>query len=389
VSDPIVHGGADEGWAAVADAFARNFTDHGDVGAACTVYADGEAVVDLWGGLADRAAEKPWQRDTLGITFSTTKGVTAVVCNRLIEQGLLDPEAPVASYWPEFAANGKGAITVGDVLAHRAGLAHCEGTFTLDEVMAVEPVVRALAAQAPNWEPGTAHGYHARTYGWLTGEIVRRVTGMSLGTWFAAELAAPLGLDFYVGLPEALESRVARLYPPATDAALQELIDAAMSDPGTLMGKVMSGPSGRFRYDDMWNTRALHATEMPSSNGIGDARSLARLYAACIGEVATPTGGFRALTDTTVDRATAIRSAGTDVVLGMPTAFGLGFTGPAMLPPGVGTRAFGHSGAGGSMGFADRDAGLGFGYVMNQMQLGMTGDARTATLVRAVYDSRG
>jgi CubicO group peptidase (beta-lactamase class C family) len=389
MTDVQVHGGVDEGWGAVADAFARNFTEHGDVGAACAVYVDGRAVVDLWGGLADHETHREWSEDTLCITFSTTKGVTAVVCNRLIEQGRLDPEAPVAAYWPEFAANGKGSVTVGDVLSHRAGLAHCEGTFTLDEVMAVEPVVRALAAQAPNWEPGTAHGYHARTFGWLTGEIVRRVTGVSLGTWFASELAAPLGLDFHIGLPEALEPRVARLYPPREAAALQELIDAAMSDPDTLMGKVMSGPSGLFRYDDMWNTRAVHATEMPSSNGIGDARSLARLYAACIGEIDTPNGGFRALSDATVDAATTTRSEGTDAVLGMPTAFGLGFTGPVMLPPGTGHRSFGHSGAGGSLGFADRDAGVGFGYVMNQMQLGMTGDARSETLVQAVHEARG
>ena len=383
-----VLGHADAGWGAVADAFARNFTEHGDVGAACSVYADGRLVVDLWGGLADRDADRRWTEDTLCITFSTTKGVTAVVCNRLIEQGRLDPDAPVARYWPEFAVNGKDAITVGDVLSHRAALAHCEGTFTLDEVMAVEPVVRALAAQAPNWAPGR-HGYHARTYGWLAGEIVRRVTGTSLGAFFAAEIAAPLGLEFYIGLPEAFEPRVARLYPPAAEPGLQALIDQAFADPDTWLGKVMSGPSGRFRYDDMWNTRALHATEMPSSNGIGDARSLARLYAACVGEVPTPNGGFRALTDAAVDRATVLRSDGTDMVLGMPTAFGLGFTGPSMLPPGVGPTAFGHAGAGGSLGFADRDARLGFGYVMNQMQLGMTGDARTETLVGAVYAARG
>jgi len=171
-----VHGDVDGSFGRVADAFATNFTDHGDVGAACTLWVDGRVVVDIWGGDADRGAAREWERDSLVITFSTTKGVTAVVCNRLMEQGRLDPDALVAQYWPEFAANGKDAITVADVLSHRAGLAHCEGEFTLDEVMAVEPVVRALAAQAPNWEPGTAHGYHPRTYGWLTGEIVRRIT---------------------------------------------------------------------------------------------------------------------------------------------------------------------------------------------------------------------
>jgi CubicO group peptidase (beta-lactamase class C family) len=383
-----MHGEVDDGFGRVADAFAANFTEHGDVGAACTLSVDGRVVVDVWGGDADRGAARPWERDTLVITFSTTKGVTAVVCNRLIEQGRLAPEAPVAQYWPEFAANGKEAITVGDVLSHRAGLAHCEGEFTLDEVMAVEPVVRALAAQAPNWEPGTAHGYHARTYGWLTGEIVRRITGVSLGTYFAAELGRPLGLDYYIGLPESLEPRVARLYPPVADAAMQELIDAALADQSTLMGKVMSGPSKLFRYDDMWNTRALHATEMPSSNGIGDARSLARLYAACVGDVTAVDGTpFRALADETVAAATVVRSEGTDCVLGMASGFGLGFIGPLMMPPGVGPCAFGHAGAGGSLAFADPDPGLGFGYVMNQMQLGMTGDQRTETLVAATYAS--
>jgi len=385
-----VHGDVGDGFGRVADAFAANFTEHGDVGAACTLWVDGHVVVDIWGGDADRSAGRAWQRDTLVITFSTTKGVTAVVCNRLIEQGRLDAEAPVAQYWPEFAANDKEAITVADVLSHRAGLAHVEGDFTLDEVMAVEPVVRALAAQAPIWEPGTAHGYHVRSYGWLLGEIVRRVTGVSLGSFFATELAAPLGLDYFIGLPEADEPRVARLYPPVSDAALQALIDAALSDGSTLMGQAMSGPANLFRYDDMWNTPALHATEMPSSNGIGDARSLARLYAACIGDVTAVDGSpFRALTDPTVARATVPRSKGTDKVLGMPTGFGLGFIGPLMMPPGVGPRAFGHAGAGGSLAFADPDAHLAFGYVMNQMQLGMTGDQRTQTLVAATYASLG
>jgi len=385
-----VHGDVDDGFGRVADAFTANFTEHGDVGAACTLAVDGRVVVDVWGGDADRGAARPWDHDTLVITFSTTKGVTAVVCNRLMEQGRLDPDAPVAQYWPEFAANGKDAITVADVLSHRAGLAHVEGEFTLDEVLAVEPVVRALAAQAPLWAPGTAHGYHVRSYGWLLGEIVRRVTGVSLGTFFDTELATPLGLDYFIGLPETLESRVARLYPPVSDAALQALIDAALSDGSTLMGKAMSGPANLFRYDDMWNTRALHSTEMPSSNGIGDARSLARLYAACIGEVEAVGGApFRALSDETVARATVMRSEGTDRVLGMPTGFGLGFIGPLMMPPGVGPRAFGHAGAGGSLAFADPEAGLAFGYVMNQMQLGMTGDQRTATLVAATYSSLG
>jgi CubicO group peptidase (beta-lactamase class C family) len=383
------HGDVDAGFGTVADAFAANFEERGDVGAACAVYLDGEPVVDLWGGFADRDAARAWERDTLTLTFSTTKGVTAVCCNRLIEEGRLDPDAAVAQYWPEFAANGKEHIPVKWVLSHRAGLAHCDGTFTLDEVMATTPVVEALAEQAPNWEPGSAHGYHTRTYGWLLGEIVRRITGMSLGTYFATEFAAPLGLDYYIGLPEQLEPRVARLYPPEAGEAMQALIDAAVAG-DSLMGAVMSGPSGLFRYDDMWNTRPLHATEMPSSNGIGDARSLARLYASCIGTVTTADGQrFRALSDDTVARATTVLSEGPDMVIGLHSAFGLGFTGPAMLPPDVGASAFGHAGAGGSLGFADPEAGVGFGYVMNQMQLGLEEDLRAPALVRALYSALG
>jgi CubicO group peptidase (beta-lactamase class C family) len=385
----VIDGKVDAGFGAVADAFAANFDERGDVGGACAVYLDGEAVVDLWGGFADRAAGRTWERDALVLTFSTTKGVTAVCCNRLVEQGRLDPDAPVAQYWPEFGCKGKDDIPVKWVLSHRAGLAHCEGTFTLDEVMATAPVVDALASQAPIWEPGSAHGYHVRTYGWLLGEIVRRVTGMSLGAYFATELAAPLGLDYYIGLPESLEPRVARLYPPQAGEALQALIEAAVAG-DSLMGRAMSGPSGLFRYDDMWNTRPLHATEMPSSNGIGDARSIARLYASCIGGVTTAGGQrFRALSDDTVVRATTILSEGPDMVIGLPSAFGLGFTGPAMLPPDVTASAFGHAGAGGSLGFADPEAGIGFGYVMNQMQLGLDEDQRAPALVHAVYSALG
>jgi CubicO group peptidase (beta-lactamase class C family) len=384
----VIHGEAEPGYEPVAAAFAEAFQDRPTMGAGLAVRVGGRRVVHLWGGTADERTARPWVADTPTVIFSCTKGLMSVLVARLVQDGLVDYSAPVARYWPEFAANGKEAISVADVLSHRAGLAHCEGEFTLDEVMAVEPVVRALAAQAPNWEPGTAHGYHARTYGWLTGEIVRRITGVSLGTYFATELATPLGLDYYIGLPEALEPRVARLYPPVTDATFQELVDAAMSDPNTLMGRVMSGPSKLFRYDDMWNTRAVHATEMPSSNGIGDARSLAKLYAACLADVPAVDGTpFRALTDETVARATVMRSEGTDRVLGMPTGFGLGFIGPLMMPPGVGAKAFGHAGAGGSLAFADPDARLSFGYVMNQMQLGMTGDRRTQTLVAAAYAS--
>lgn len=379
-----VAGDVAPGWGAVADAFRANFERHGDIGAACCVYLDGHPVVDLWGGDADREASRPWLRDTLVLTFSSTKGATAVCANRLIQDGLLDPDAPVARYWPEFAVNGKESIPVRWVLSHQAGLAAVDGDFTFADVVAWDPIVEGLATQAPQWEPGTAHGYHARSFGWLTGEIVRRITGRSLGRYFAEEVAAPLGLDFFIGLPEREEARVARLYPAEfDDPEVKAMVDAMFADRSTLTGRVMSGPSNLFAYDDRWNTRPFHAAEMPSSNGIGDARSLARLYAACIGEVE----GVRILAADTVARATEIQAGGTDLVIGTEMVFGLGFGLQPLYGGEAGRRTFGHPGAGGSLGYADPDAGIAFGYVMNQMQLGMVGDERTAGLTRAVYSA--
>lgn len=378
-----VHGRVEPGFELVRHAFAANFERHNDVGAACCVYRDGRPVVDLWGGLADRDAQRQWERDTVAVVFSTTKGVTAIAVNLLVQRGELDVDAPVAEYWPQFAASGKGGIPVRWLLSHRAGLADVTADLTLDEVLAWDPVVEALAAQAPIWTPGEKHGYHVRSYGWLLGEVVRRITGMSMGAFVARELAAPLRLDLWIGLPEAVEPRVARLLPPLEllDPEAKKVYDAFMES-GDLLGRAMTGPSGLFHYDDMWNRRELHAAEMPSSNGIANARAVARLYAACIGDV----DGVRLLDDATIRRASEEQSRGTDAVLGMPTRFGLGFALPPMLSPAVGPAAFGHPGAGGSLGFADPEAGVAFGYVMNQMQLGLTGDRRSETLVAALYD---
>ena len=373
-------------FARVRDAFAENFTRFGDVGAACCVYQHGRPVVDMWAGVADRATGRPWTADTLQIVFSTTKGMAAVCALRLVECGALDLDVPIASYWPEFAAAGKGAIPVRWALCHRAGLAAVEGTLTLDEVLAWDPVVGAIAAQAPNWEPGTRHGYHARSYGWIVGELVRRVSGKTLGRFFADEVARPLGLDFWIGLPATEEPRVAALLPAPLpdDPAVRELMARALG-PTTLLGRVIGGPSALFAYDEMWNRRALHASEMPSSNGIGTARAVARMYAALAGEV----DGIRLLRPETVAAARTVQAEGDDAVLGLPTRFGLGFMLPPVLCPAAAPGAFGHPGAGGSLGFCDPEAGIGFGYVMNQMALGMTGDPRSMRLVAAVYASLG
>lgn len=381
-----VHGTVDSRFDAVRTAFGQNFERHGDVGAACCVWVDGRPVVDVWGGVADPTDGRAWEHDTPCIVFSTTKGVTAIAVNLLVQRGELDLDAPVARYWPEFAANGKGDVPLRWLLSHRAGLANVTADLTLDDVLAWDPVVNAIAAQAPIWEPGTAHGYHVRSYGWLLGEVVRRVTGVSIGSFVARELTAPLRLDLWIGLPEPIEPRVARLLPPLElqDEHTRELYEAFMKDE-PLRASAMSGPSNLFRYDDMWNTRPLHAAEMPSSNGIATAPALAKLYAACIGDV----DGARILDTATVALASQVQSDGDDVILGIPTRFGLGFSLPPMLSPAAGPAAFGHPGAGGSLAFADPDNGIAFAYVMNQMQLGLTGDRRTETLVAAVYGTLG
>jgi CubicO group peptidase (beta-lactamase class C family) len=365
------------GWGPVRDAFVANFTERGEVGASVCVYRNGAPVVDLWGGLADPASGRPWVHDTIVLVYSMTKGISAVCANLLIERGRLDPDAPVASYWPEFAANGKAEIPVRWILSHQAGLAVIDADVTLEQALSWTPVVDALAAQAPNWEPGTAHGYHLRSFGWLVGEIVRRIEGRTIGEFFAAEVAAPLGLDFWIGLPEEQEPRVATLVPPPPEfsALLRSLPD------DLLLGKATTGPSGLFMYDDMWNRRELRACELPSSNGVGDARSVARLYASLLGEV----DGVRTLAPVTVTAATECQVRGPDRVILIDTAFGLGFMLPPALPTAVGPRAFGHGGAGGSVSFADPDTGLAFAYAMNDLRFEADGDPRGETLAAAAY----
>jgi CubicO group peptidase (beta-lactamase class C family) len=376
-----IDGIAAPGFEPVRDAFAANFTERGEVGAALSVYHRGYPVVDLWGGVADPATDRPWREDTLVLVYSMTKGVSAVCAHLLVERGLLDLDAPVARYWREFAARGKDVVPVRWVLSHRAGLAVIEADLTRDETLAWFPVVEALAAQAPNWEPGTQHGYHLRSFGWLVGELVRRIDGRMIGRFFAEEIAAPLGLEFWIGLPEVHEPRVATLVPPP--AAFHEML--AGLPPDVLLGRATSGPSGHFAYDARWNERALHACELPSSNGIGTARAVARLYASLIGEV----DGMRTLRPETVATATTVQSHGMDAVLLRETCFGLGFMLPPSLVPGAGPRAFGHGGAGGSVAFADPDAGLAFTYAMNHLRFDPRGDPRSESLVRATYSALG
>ena len=247
--------------------------------------------------------------------------------------------------------------------------------FTLDEVLAWDPIVEQLARQEPIWEPGTKHGYHMRTYGWLVGELIRRVTGTTAGHFLRREVAEPLAIDFWIGLPEELEPRVAALVPPRADmrAALAPLRDRL------LLARVFDNPSQLFNYDDMWNTRALRAAELPSSNGIGSARALARLYASLVGD---GVDGVRTLRPATVDAATVENVRGPDAVIIEETAFGLGFMLGSSFGAANPESAFGHAGAGGSLSFADPRTGVGFGYVMNDLRFDPGGDPRSESLVR-------
>jgi len=370
-----VHGNVDPGFEAVRDAFEQNFKAHGEVGAACCVYHEGRAVVDIWGGSADAHGARPWQRDTLQLVFSATKGVTAICAHRLVEAGRLDLDAPVAHYWPEFAANGKAGITVRQVLSHRAGLAMIEGELSLEQVLAWDPVVEAIAAQSTNWEPGSAHGYHVRSYGWIVGELVRRITGVGISRFLATEISDPLGLDFFIGLPANELPRCAETIPP--ESGLDALAEALGAD--SLTARALRGPSNLFSYDQMWNRRELLTACMPSSNGVGTAHALARLYAATVGAV----DGVRILGPETIEAARAVHSDGPDKVILVPSRYGLGFMLPPVLAQACGESAFGHPGAGGSLGFADPEARLGFGYAMNRMHLGGKPDPRAHKLVKA------
>lgn len=385
-----IGGHVEPGFEGVAEAFRANFEEHGEVGAATSVYLHGRKVVDLWGGIADRDTGAPYGEDTLQLVFSTTKGATAACANLLVQRGDLDLDAPVARYWPEFKANGKDDIPVRWLLCHKAGLPYVDAQLTFEEALQWDPVIRALEAQAPIWEPGTKHGYHATTYGWLVGEVVRRVTGKSLGRFFADEIARPLDLEFWIGLPDEHQHRVAPLvtWSRPKDPAMAQLIEQFMG-PETTLGKALGAPSMVFtETDGCWNLPELRAAEIPAANGVTNARSLARFYAGLVGTVE---GGPSEpiLTPEQVDAARTVQTEGPDQVILLDTTFGLGFFTASPVARYGGRGSFGHTGAGGSMGFVDPESGIAFGYVMNRMMQGLTGDPRSSGLVRAVYEAVG
>jgi CubicO group peptidase (beta-lactamase class C family) len=380
------------GFEPVRDAFAANFAQHGDIGAAVCVYQDGRPVVDLWGGVADPDTGRPWTRDTLQLVYSATKGATATSAHLLAQRGALDLDAPVATYWPEFAANGKAGIPVRWLLSHQAGLVSVDQPVPLAEALAWHPMAAALAAQRPLWAPGTAHGYHGRTWGWLVGEVIRRVSGRSPGRFFAEEIATPLGLDFFIGLPTSERDRLSRMVykqldvdltavlPESIPEELRELV-AAWRDPNSLSNRAFA-VTDPAEID--FNSPEVQAAELPASNGIGTARGLARMYAALIDEV----DGVQLFTPATLASATEEQASGADQVMVVPSRFSSGYMLPTETNPMTGPNSFGHTGRGGSLGFADPEHGIAFGYVMNHI-IGGPDDMRAASLVDAVRKSLG
>jgi CubicO group peptidase (beta-lactamase class C family) len=408
MTEPVVHGTVAAGFEPVRDAFVRNFTDHGEVGASVCVVIDGETKVDLWGGSTDREGGDAWGPDTLVNVYSSTKGLTALCANILADRGELDLDAPVTEVWPEFGQAGKERMPVRHLLTHEAGLPVIDEGLPEHAAIDWEHMVGALERQASVWEPGTAQGYHAVTFGWLVGEVVRRVAGTeSFGDALRQLVTGPLGLDFHVGLPDTEHHRVARLVRDAVglvgvgrtegvdpdarpayargDDQLQRLIEAYTSPDSLAMRSLglASAPHAPSNNSPEWRR-----AQVPAANGHGNARALARVYGALArgGEI----DGVRVISTEGIERAAREQVCGPDAVLVMPTRRSLGF----MLPvPGTpdqrGPRSFGHAGAGGSIGYADPERGLGFGYAMNRMWPGgfMSPDPRAQSLVAAVHRS--
>ncbi|MGV9251794.1 serine hydrolase domain-containing protein [Streptomyces sp. NPDC003697] len=388
-----VHGTVAGGFEPVREAFARNFAVLGERGAAVAVYRDGHRVVDLWGGARDMdgtaaggtSTPAPWERGTAQIVRSATKGVAAAVVLLLHQRGELDLDAPVGAYWPEYKTAGKEQTLVRDLLAHRAGVPVLDRPLTPEQ--ALDPVLgaEAVAAQAPAWEPGTDHGYHAQTFSWLTDGLVRRVTGRTIGEWIEREIAGPLGADLWVGLPEGEARRAGRVgrleAAPTAPGGLRtrpkRSVAQAYADPESLTRRAFGAISPLPDENDP----AYRAAALPASNGIATADGLARFYASLIGDV---DGGRRLFTPRTMELARAEQAAGPDRVLVVHTRFGLGSMLHGSASPFLGDGSFGHPGRGGALGFADPESGIAFGYVTNGFRAGVTADPRAQALVRAV-----
>jgi len=362
---PLIEGNCDRRFEAVRTAFAGNFEKHAEIGAAVAVAIEGRVVVDLWGGHADEGRRSVWRRNTLVNVFSVGKGLAALCGLVLVHRGQLDLDAPVCRYWPEFAAEGKEGITVRQILCHRAGLPSIRATLPEDAMLHWEIMTEALAREAPWWPPGTRHGYHVNTFGFLAGEVLRRVSGRTLGTFLREEIAAPLGADVHLGLTTQDEPRVAEMFwgpemtpPPAPGPD-------SLTDEQLMIHNAYFNPPGLSGHG-MVNTSPWRRAEIPSANCHASARGVARVYAVLA--AGGTLEGIELVGRGTLAEAVVEHANGPDAVLCRASRFGLGFQLPQPERPlGPHRGAFGHFGAGGALGFADPEAGVAFGYVMNKM----------------------
>ncbi|MEU7338344.1 serine hydrolase domain-containing protein [Streptomyces sp. NPDC007074] len=382
---PDVHGHCDARFSAVRTAFEENFRDRGELGAAVSVTLGGETVVDLWGGWADAAGTRPWERETLVNVWSTSKGPTALCAHILADRGLLDLDAPVAAYWPEFAAAGKEAVLVRHLLSHRAGLAGLREPHTFEQLCDWELTVDRLAAQEPWWEPGTRSGYHALTFGHLVGEVVRRVSGLLPGAFLEREVTGPLGIDFTVGLPAKEAGRAAELVHPVAASDSEQAAFFAQLAPAAVAA-LTNPPVGAAEA----NTPRWRAAEIPAANGHGTARAIAALYGIFAGRGSY--GSRRILSPEAAERVREGQGSCRDLVLSAgfahETEAGLGlWLSGANASYGPNPRAFGHDGFGGSCGLADPEAAVSLGYVMNRMGPHIADDPRKTALVAALYSA--
>ena len=376
MSDLVVHGTFEPGWEAVRDAFVANFDQGLELGASVHVTVGGTPMVDMWAG--DAAPDgTPWAEDTIVNVYSTTKTMCALSLMMLVDRGLVDPAAPVARYWPEFAANGKTSITVAQIMAHTSGLSGFDPGIDTTTLYDWDRCCEILAAMAPWWEPGTASGYHAITHGYLMGEIVRRVDGRSVGTFFREEVAEPLGADFHIGFGPEHDARCGELVPPPEALAAPEGADPESVAMKTFLSAPVNGTEPR--------TRAWRAAEIPAAGGFGNARSVGRVHSAlaCGGTV----DGVTLMTPETVARIAEEHYHGPDFVLGegVPLRYGLGFGLPSEMIPLPSPQSFFWGGWGGSLAIIDPDTEMTVSYVMNKMAPSLTGDTRGGGVALAAY----
>jgi len=373
--EPRIWGWTARGYEVVRDAFAANLRVGEDIGAAVAVYRFGECVVDLWGGAVCQDGD-PYPEDALQVVFSATKGLTTLCLAALVEDGLVDLERPVAAYWPEFGQGGKETITVRQLASHQAGLPAFDAPVGPAEIVAWDTCVELLAGQEPLWVPGSSHGYHPVTFGFLVGEVIRRASGLSVGKFFQERFARPLGLDAWIGLPRSAYGRVV----PEVEAAVGDGIGRVFSDAeataGTLTNRAFSNPTVDVAT---FGDPALFGAEIPAVNGICDARSLARAYSSVV------EGPLRLLGSSVVDEMRKVVVDGPDrVLVDLPTRFGTGFMLASLREPMLGAGSFGHNGRGGSLAFAHPESGVAYGFVANRMVLEPGPDRRNTRLLSAV-----